>query len=89
MAAASIKYMSRQKWREYVDGVSEQGFDASRTAGIIRDWIEAYLQECTTTIASLVELSKSEKEKDTVELILSRWKQIHRLCERAVESMAA
>lgn len=89
MAAASIKYMSRQKWRDYVDGVSEQGFDASRTAGIIRGWIEAYLQECTTTIASLVELSKSEKEKDRVHLILSRWKQIHRLCERAVESMAA
>ncbi|KAL4750516.1 hypothetical protein BDW72DRAFT_213384 [Aspergillus terricola var. indicus] len=89
MAAASIKYMSRQKWRDYVAGVSEQGFDASKTAGIIRGWIEVYLRECTSTIGSLVEVSKSEKEKDRVDLILSRWKQIHRLCQRAVESTAA
>ncbi|KAL4812737.1 hypothetical protein BDW67DRAFT_193228 [Aspergillus spinulosporus] len=89
MAAASIKYMSRQKWRDYVDGISQQGFDVSRTAGVIRGWIEVYLQECTTTIASLVELSKFEKKEDRLDLILSRWKQIHRLCERAIESMAA
>ncbi|KAL4975587.1 hypothetical protein BDW66DRAFT_137210 [Aspergillus desertorum] len=88
MAAASIKYMSRPKWREYVAGVSEAGFDASKTAGIVRGWIGVYLRECTTTIASLVEVSKSEKEKDKVDLVLARWKQIHRLCERALKSMA-
>ncbi|KAL6230874.1 hypothetical protein BDW75DRAFT_221520 [Aspergillus navahoensis] len=87
MAAASIKYMSRQEWRDYVAGVSEMGFDASKTASIIRGWIEVYLRECTTAIASLVEVPKSQEEKDKVELILARWKQIHRLCETALKSM--
>ncbi|KAL5045450.1 hypothetical protein BDW71DRAFT_208264 [Aspergillus fruticulosus] len=86
MAAASIMYMSRQRWREYVAGVSETGFDAGKTISIIRGWIEVYLRECTTTIASLVEMSKSEKEKDKVDLILARWEQIHRLCGRALKS---
>ncbi|KAL4994321.1 hypothetical protein BDV10DRAFT_197609 [Aspergillus recurvatus] len=87
MAAASIKYMSRQRWQDYVAGVSETGFDASKTGSVIRGWIEVYLRECTAAIASLVEVSKFVKEKDKVDLILARWKQIHRLCERALRSM--
>ncbi|RDW79257.1 uncharacterized protein DSM5745_06109 [Aspergillus mulundensis] len=87
MAAASIKYMSRSQWRDHVDGASDRGFDASKTASVVRGWIEIYQRECNVTITSLEELLKSEKEKEKVALTLARWKQIQRLCECAVISM--
>ncbi|KAL4903181.1 hypothetical protein BDW74DRAFT_186502 [Aspergillus multicolor] len=87
MAAANIKYMSRSQWRDHVDGVSDQGFDAGKTTDILRGWIEVYQRECTVTITALEELLKSGKEKEKVALILARWKQIYSLCENAVKSM--
>lgn len=82
--------MDRQDWREYVAGASEKGLDARKTADIIGGWVAKYLQECEVTINCLSEGStESEAEKEKLDSILARWKQIQQLCETAVNAVNA
>ncbi|KAL4939933.1 hypothetical protein BDV06DRAFT_230736 [Aspergillus oleicola] len=89
---ASMKYMSRQQWRDYVNDVSEEGFDGKKTAGVIRGWVEAYLRECDAALDALNGLSKSittDSDKEKLELIVARWEQIKQLCEGAIKNTTA
>ncbi|KAL4931982.1 uncharacterized protein BDV17DRAFT_301531 [Aspergillus undulatus] len=91
-AAASIKYMSRQNWRDYLGGDAEEGFDEEKSASVIRDWIEEYLRECSVTFDALTKASKNtndDSEKEKLGLMLARWKQIQQLCESAIENITA
>ncbi|KAL4871092.1 hypothetical protein BDV12DRAFT_164779 [Aspergillus spectabilis] len=94
IAAASIKYMSRRDWKNYIARTSERGFDADKSAEIVGGWIRAYLNECTVTIDAIYDVStesdgdaaKSEAMKEKLDLILARWKQIQRLLESAIQA---
>ncbi|KAL4949197.1 hypothetical protein BDW69DRAFT_198297 [Aspergillus filifer] len=91
IAAASIKYMTREQWRDYVNDVSEEGFDGEKTAGVIRGWIEEYLRECDEALNALEGLSKGTvagSDKEKLELVLARWRQIQQLCEGAINNSA-
>lgn len=98
-AAACIKYMSRREWPDYAAGKSQRGFDAKLTAAMVRDWAQTYLHECNVTIDFLPGLFKSSSEesgligtkdtnKDKINLVLSRWKQIQKLCESVLGASA-
>jgi hypothetical protein len=94
VAAAGLKYMDRQDWLVYVAGASEKGLDKRKTADIINGWIAKYLRECEVTIDCLSEGTKtgsteSEAEKEKLDSILARWKQIQQLCETAVNAVNA
>ncbi|KAL4797910.1 ribosomal N-lysine methyltransferase [Aspergillus venezuelensis] len=89
IAAASIQYMNRQQWRDYVNNGSEEGFDGEKTAGVIRGWFEAYLRECKAALDSIEGLSKctiTDSDKEKLESILARWRQIRQLCEGATNN---
>ncbi|KAL3478675.1 hypothetical protein BJX99DRAFT_103271 [Aspergillus californicus] len=98
-AAACIKYMGRREWLDYAARKSQRGFDAKLTADMVRDWAHTYLHECRVTIDSLTGLSESSSEesgligtqdtnKDKINLILSRWKQIQKICESVLGASA-
>ncbi|RAQ52614.1 ribosomal N-lysine methyltransferase [Aspergillus flavus] len=94
--AACLKYMSKRDFRIYVEGRSKRAFDAGKSAEVIRSWIGVYLGECERTmeiIGSMLEKlggsrrrsSVGEKwEKGRLEMLLSRWGQIKRICEKAI-----
>ncbi|KAL4968340.1 ribosomal N-lysine methyltransferase [Aspergillus stella-maris] len=91
IAAASIKYMNRQQWRDYVNDGSGMGFDGEKTASVIRGWVEAYLKECKAALDALRGLSKGAitcSDKEKLGLILARWRQIQQLCEAAINDTA-
>ncbi|KAL4807604.1 hypothetical protein BDV18DRAFT_106062 [Aspergillus unguis] len=91
IAAASIKYMSDPDWRNYVTGVSERGFDKNKTADIIRGWIGIYLEECSIKTESLIRLSETisaESEREKLDSMLDRWRQIRCLCQSAMSAIS-
>ncbi|KAL4787959.1 hypothetical protein BJX76DRAFT_250002 [Aspergillus varians] len=91
IAAAAIKHMDRQDWRNFISDMSRKGFGGRKTADIISGWIKMYLRECTITIKFLMEVSKtrsaeSETDKEKLDMLLARWKQIQQLCEKVLQA---
>ncbi|KAB8213940.1 hypothetical protein BDV33DRAFT_196527 [Aspergillus novoparasiticus] len=97
--AACLKYMSKRDFRIYIEGRSKRAFDAGKSAEVIRGWIGVYLGECERTmeiIGSMLEKlggsrrrsSVGEKwEKGRLEMLLSRWGQVKRICEKAISAV--
>ncbi|RAH53412.1 ribosomal N-lysine methyltransferase [Aspergillus piperis CBS 112811] len=94
--AACLKYMNLREWRAYVNGRSERGVDAQKTASVIRGWVEVYLKECIGTmevIANMLgdlgeeiadnnkEIGSKAWEREKLQMLLDRWGQIRRICE--------
>ncbi|KAE8353124.1 hypothetical protein BDV28DRAFT_148373 [Aspergillus coremiiformis] len=93
--AACLKYMSKRDFRIYIEGRSKRAFDGGKSAQVIRGWIGVYLKESETTmeiISSMLEkLSDARKlgdrekwEKERLQMLLGRWRQIQELCEEAL-----
>ncbi|PLN79104.1 ribosomal N-lysine methyltransferase [Aspergillus taichungensis] len=95
-AAACLKYMRKGPWETYIR--DRTGSDPPTTARIIHGWIETYLKECTSTIGiieslldqtklsssgSTPEFGSEQWEQERLAMLLSRWRQIERLCENA------
>ncbi|KAE8373187.1 hypothetical protein BDV26DRAFT_297168 [Aspergillus bertholletiae] len=96
--AACLKYMSKREFRIYIEGRSKRAFDAEKSAEVIQGWIRVYLEECERTmeiIESLLEkLGGSRRrsdrerwEKGRLEMLLSRWDQIKKICEKAANTV--
>lgn len=88
--------MRKGPWRTYIR--DRTGSDPPTTARIIHGWIETYLKECTTTIdiieslldrtklsssGSTPEFGSEQWEQERLAMLLSRWRQIEKLCENA------
>ncbi|PKY05564.1 ribosomal N-lysine methyltransferase [Aspergillus campestris IBT 28561] len=95
-AVACLKYMRKDPWRKHLR--DKTGSNPPTTARIINGWIEAYLKECTTTIGIIEtmldqsklpspgftpEFGSEQWEQERLAMLLSRWRQIERLCENA------
>ncbi|KAL4953216.1 hypothetical protein BDW69DRAFT_8518 [Aspergillus filifer] len=89
--AACMKYMPLQDWQNYVLGYSTRGVDAKKSEDVIRGWIRRYIDETDLTIEELVNLGLSEinqGDKDKVQMLLRRWRQIKDLCSIALENVS-
>lgn len=83
--------MAVEDWRNYTLGYSTKGFDAKRSEAIIREWITTYANEADTVITALEKTRSQEvdqKDRDKVELLLKRWKQIKSLCDQALQAVS-
>lgn len=79
--------MTQKDWQNYVLGYSTKGVDDKKTETIIREWVKVYAAEASTTIAELEDMESSDETDGKVEMLLKRWKQIHGLCQQAVEAL--
>ncbi|EED17214.1 conserved hypothetical protein [Talaromyces stipitatus ATCC 10500] len=92
-AAACMKYMTNDQWRDYILGRS-QGVE-NRTASVLHDWIGAYLKKSMTSIKILEDMQlrpRSESqywEKDRIDILLRRWNQIRVLCVEASKAISS
>ncbi|KAL4799389.1 hypothetical protein BDV19DRAFT_258128 [Aspergillus venezuelensis] len=89
--AACMKYMPLQDWQKYVLGYSTRGVDANKSEDVIRGWIRRYIEETDLTIEELMNLGSSEvdqENKDKVQMLLRRWRQIKDLCSIALENVS-
>lgn len=92
---ACLKYLPAKDWRSYVQGHSTRGVSPKKTSTVVRAWIGRYRKEAEETIGILerrLEGETSGKEndkgdKEKLDTLLGRWRQIRALCERALESM--
>jgi hypothetical protein len=94
-----MKYMTRKTWMNYVLGEDLRGMDPKKTGVVIRHWIETYLKECQTTMefienglvqrscTSTNTLKLNNCEEAKLHVILDRWKQIKKLCEKALDTI--
>ena len=85
--------MSLRDWRKYVLGQSDRSVDRQKTAAVIREWVNKYLNESKTTM-DIVENMKSQasaadskREVERLDVVLGRWKQIQRLCEKVLKGL--
>ncbi|KAL4878825.1 hypothetical protein BJY04DRAFT_194677 [Aspergillus karnatakaensis] len=87
--AASITYMIRRDWKKYVVGSSVKGYDAEKTAGIVQGWFEKYLTESDATYEAIMKNYDSAVaggDREKIDLLLSRWKQIQELIRCALSA---
>ncbi|KAE8154653.1 SET domain-containing protein [Aspergillus avenaceus] len=87
LTAACLKYMSKRDFRIYIEGRSKRAYDAGKSVEVIQGWIEVYRKECEETTSILQGMSKESKgwEAERLEVLLSRWGQIKRLCEGGIQ----
>ncbi|KAH8429528.1 SET domain-containing protein [Aspergillus melleus] len=96
--AACLKYMSLRDWRKYVLGQSDRSVNRQTTAAVIREWVDTYRKESIATIEIIENMKRkavaadskaaeSKKETERLDMILGRWRQIQRLCEKVIERL--
>ncbi|PYI02772.1 ribosomal N-lysine methyltransferase [Aspergillus sclerotiicarbonarius CBS 121057] len=62
-SAATLEYLSRRDWRNYVSGRPCHGVDEQKSNRIIRDWVEKYVSECVVT-EGIIEGMLDSKDQD-------------------------
>lgn len=86
-----MKYMALDDWRNYALGYSTKGVDAGKTAAVIKEWIATYANEARAAI-SLLKSAASDaqdpKNREKLDWLLKRWRQIEDLCKTAIEAVA-
>ncbi|KAJ9352244.1 hypothetical protein DTO027B9_5945 [Paecilomyces variotii] len=92
--AACLKYLPAKDWRSYVQGQSTRGVSPKKTSTVVRAWIGRYRKEAEETIGILERRIENEKkggeskeDREKLDVVLGRWRQIRGLCESALESM--
>lgn len=95
-AVASMEYMYRKQWLDFIAEKSHEGFDAKKTAEIINRWIEIYLCESNDSIGGIksalakgLGLDPASAESRMVSTALRRWEQIMQLCNEARDAIVA
>lgn len=89
--AACMKYMALDDWRNYALGYSTKGVDARKTAAVIKEWIATYSNEARAAISllkSAVSDVQNPKNREKLDGLLKRWRQIEDLCKTAIEAVA-
>lgn len=85
--------MSLRDWRKYVLGQSDRSVDRQKTAAVIREWVNKYLNESKTTMDTVENMKSqasaadSKREIERLDVVLGRWKQIQRLCEKVLQGL--
>lgn len=77
-----MKCMSRRSWRNYIQGRGAPP-NSVMVNTVIRDWIDAYIQEANVTMEKLEDMLSKEEDGPVlskIRILIGRWEQIKRLC---------
>ncbi|GES60059.1 ribosomal N-lysine methyltransferase [Aspergillus terreus] len=92
--AACLKYMTHKDWNAYIERGSA-AFNVEKTAHIISDWVTIYLNESDIGMMAIQNMLNNrasdrdaEAERKKLFILLRRWRQIKRLCQTALHSLA-
>ncbi|KAL4889503.1 hypothetical protein BDV59DRAFT_116587 [Aspergillus ambiguus] len=89
--ASSLKFMTREAWKAYVENGSPVS-GTEKSTNLLNRWIGVYVQESNIVISIIQSMlhriqpeADREGEKQKLELLLKRWKQIQQLCQTALD----